>query len=56
MVLARLLVDYEFKLENPTARPSFSFGKARLPNPFTTLLVRRLLLSNNEEGVAPGVK
>ena len=41
MVLTHLLVEYEFKLEDPMARPCFSFGKARLPNPFMTLLVRK---------------
>ncbi|KAL8818902.1 MAG: hypothetical protein Q9223_002562 [Gallowayella weberi] len=41
MVLTHLLTEYEFKLEDPNARPYFSFGKARLPNPFTTMLVRK---------------
>ncbi|EEQ32771.1 conserved hypothetical protein [Microsporum canis CBS 113480] len=40
MVLSHLILDYEFKLENPTAAPFLTFGKVRVPSPFMTLLVR----------------
>ncbi|KAI4276196.1 MAG: hypothetical protein LQ337_002663 [Flavoplaca oasis] len=48
MVLSHLLVAYEFKLENPTAKPVYSFGKARLPSPFMTLLVRKRVLPDEK--------
>ena len=48
MVLAHLLVAYEFKLESPTAKPVYSFGKARLPSPFMTLLVRKRILPDGK--------
>ncbi|EGD98143.1 hypothetical protein TESG_05529 [Trichophyton tonsurans CBS 112818] len=41
MVLSHLLLDYEFKLENPTAASFLTFGKVRVPSPFMTLLVRK---------------
>ncbi|EZF76664.1 hypothetical protein H105_02018 [Trichophyton soudanense CBS 452.61] len=41
MVLSHLLLDYDFKLENPTAAPFLTFGKVRVPSPFMTLLVRK---------------
>ncbi|EFQ99667.1 hypothetical protein MGYG_02680 [Nannizzia gypsea CBS 118893] len=41
MVLSHLLLDYEFKLENPTMAPFLTFGKVRVPSPFMTLLVRK---------------
>ncbi|KAL8937601.1 MAG: hypothetical protein Q9216_004341 [Gyalolechia sp. 2 TL-2023] len=47
MVLAHLLVDYEFRLEDPSVRPFFSFGKARLPNPFMSMLVRKRATAEN---------
>ncbi|KAM5472033.1 hypothetical protein MferCBS49748_001481 [Microsporum ferrugineum] len=40
MVLSHLILDYEFKLENPTAAPFLTFGKVRVPSPFMTILVR----------------
>ncbi|KAI4121335.1 MAG: hypothetical protein LQ338_006423 [Usnochroma carphineum] len=46
MVLAHLLIEYEFKLENPSIRPFFSFGKARLPNPFMSILIRKRAPTN----------
>lgn len=49
MVLAHLLVAYEFKLEDSCARPFFSFGKARLPNPFMVLLVRKRVSIDRDE-------
>lgn len=41
MILSHLILEYEFKLEKPEARPYLTFGKTRLPNPFMTLLVRK---------------
>jgi hypothetical protein len=41
MILSHLLINYDFKLADPKARPYLTFGKVRLPNPFQTLLVRR---------------
>lgn len=41
MILSHLVVNYEVKLEEPTARPYLTFGKTRLPSPFMTILVRR---------------
>lgn len=54
MVLAHLLVEYEVKLENPNVRPCFSFGKARLPNPFMVMLIRKRVSfdKNNELATA----
>lgn len=40
MILSHLLINYNFKLADPKARPYLTFGKVRLPNPFQTLLVR----------------
>ena len=41
MILSHLILDYEFKLADPNARPFLTFGKMRLPSPFMTMLVRR---------------
>lgn len=41
MILGHLMVDYEFKLATPTARPFMTFAKTRLPNPFLEILVRK---------------
>ena len=41
MVLSHLIVDYEFELTEPTARPFLAFGKLRLPSPFMTIRVRK---------------
>lgn len=45
MILSHLIVDYEFKLADPTARPFLIFGKMRLPSPFMTILVRKRAVS-----------
>ncbi|KAM0801452.1 cytochrome P450 [Usnea florida] len=45
MILSHLILDYEIKLADPTARPFLIFGKVRLPNPFTTILVRKRAVS-----------
>jgi hypothetical protein len=41
MILAHLLVGYEFKLKDEKAAPCLTFGKVRLPSPFMVLLVRK---------------
>lgn len=41
MILSHLIVDYEFKLADPTARAFWTMGKTRLPNPLMTILVRK---------------
>lgn len=41
MILSHLLINYDFKLADPKARPYLTCGKVRLPNPYQTLLVRR---------------
>lgn len=41
MILSHLIVDYEFKLADPTAQPFLTFGKMRLPSPFMSILVRK---------------
>jgi hypothetical protein len=40
-LLSQLLLDYDFMLVAPTARPFWTVGKVRLANPFMSLLVRR---------------
>ncbi|KAL8816771.1 MAG: hypothetical protein Q9191_008269 [Dirinaria sp. TL-2023a] len=50
IVLAHLLVEYEFKLENSHATPFFSFGITRLPNPFMIMLVRKRSSTQKNEG------
>lgn len=47
MILSHLIVDYEFKLADPTARPFLIFGKMRLPSPFMTILVRKRAASGD---------
>ena len=47
MILSHLIVDYEFKLANPTARPYLTFCKTRLPSPFMTILVRKRAISGD---------
>lgn len=37
-ILTRLIVNYEFKFEDPEARPFLTFGKTRLPSPFLFIL------------------
>lgn len=44
MVLSHLIVDYEFRLADPTERSVLTFGRIRVPNPFMTLLVRKRVL------------
>lgn len=44
MVLSHLIVDYEFRLADSTARPFLTFGKVRVSNPFMTILVRKRVL------------
>lgn len=41
MILADIITHFDFKLEKPDITPAFSFGKARTPNPFMNVLVRR---------------
>ena len=41
MILSHLIVDYEFELTHPTARPFLTFGKVRVPSPFMTIRVRK---------------
>lgn len=41
MILSRFILDYEFKLADPEARLYFKLGKARLPSPFMSILVRK---------------
>ncbi len=41
MILSHLIVEYEFKLADPTARPFMTFCKTRLPSPFMSILVRK---------------
>lgn len=61
-ILSHLILDYEFKLADPTARPFLTFGKMRLPSPFMTMLVRRrrvgkserVIESMNEDKLAEG--
>lgn len=45
MILSHLILEYEFKLADPTARPFLIFGKMRLPSPFMTILVRKRAVS-----------
>lgn len=47
MILSHLIVDYEFKLADPTARPFLTFGKTRLPSPYMTILVRKRVVSGD---------
>jgi hypothetical protein len=54
MILSHLIVDYEFKLADPTARPYLTFGKTRLPNPFTAILVRKRRSDSGGTAVAEG--
>lgn len=49
MILSHLIVDYEFKLADPTVRPFLTFCKTRLPSPFMTILVRKRAVSGNGE-------
>jgi len=49
MILSHLIIDYEFKLADPTARPFLIFGKMRLPSPFMTILVRKRVVSGDGE-------
>ena len=41
MILSHLILNYDIKLADPTARPFLTLGKTRLPRPFMTILVRR---------------
>jgi hypothetical protein len=50
MILSHLLLNYEFKLADPMARPCLTFGKVRLPSPFMTLLVRKRVIDSGTEG------
>ena len=47
MILSHLVVDYQFKLADPTARSFMKFGKMRLPSPFTTIPVQKRAVSGN---------
>jgi len=49
MILSHLIVDYEFQLADPTARPFLTFSKTRLPSPFMTILVRKRAVSGDGE-------
>lgn len=49
MVLSRLIVDYELKLADPTGWPIMTFCNTRLPNPFMTILVRKRVVTDNDE-------
>ena len=49
MILSHLILDYEFKLADPAARPFLTFGKTRLPSPFMTILVRKRTVRGNGE-------
>ena len=49
MILSHLIVDYEFKLADPEARPFLTFGKTRLPSPYMTILVRKRVVSCDGE-------
>jgi hypothetical protein len=42
--LSQLLLDYDFMLVDPTARPFWTVGKVRLANPFMSLLVRKRVI------------
>jgi hypothetical protein len=50
MILSHLIVDYEFKLADPTARPYLTFGKTRLPNPFMSILIRKRVDAISADG------
>ena len=50
MILSHLIVEYEFKLADPTARPFLTFGKMRLPSPFMTILMRKRAVSDDAKG------
>lgn len=47
MILAHLILEYEFKLADVTARPYLTVGKTRLPNPFTTILIRKRIVCDD---------
>ncbi len=49
MILLYLILDYEFKLADPIARPFLIFGKIRLPSPFITILVRKRTVSSDSD-------
>lgn len=49
MILSHLMVDYEFKLADSTARPFLTFGNTRLPSPFMTILVRKRTVHGDGE-------
>ena len=49
MILSHLIVDYEFKLADPSARPFLTFGKTRLPSPYMKILVRKRAVSGDGE-------
>ena len=50
MILAHLIVDYDFKLADPTARSCLPFGTTRLPNPFMSILIRKRVGGGEIEG------
>ncbi|PVH97347.1 cytochrome P450 [Periconia macrospinosa] len=43
-LLSQLLLDYDFMLVDPTARPFWTIGKVRLASPFMSLLVRKRIV------------
>ena len=49
MIHWHLIVDYEFKLADPTVQPFLTLGKTRLPSPFLTILVRKRAVSADGE-------
>jgi hypothetical protein len=44
--LSQLLLDYDFMLVDPTARPFWTIGKVRLASPFMSLLVRKRIVGH----------
>lgn len=49
IILLYLILDYEFKLVDLTARPFLIFGKMRLPSPFIKILVRKRAVSSDSD-------
>ena len=49
MILSHLIIDYEIKLADPTARPFLKLSNMRLPSPFMTILLRRRGVSGDDK-------
>ena len=49
MILSHLIIDYEIKLADPTARPFLTLSTIRLPSPFMTIFLRRRGVGGGEE-------